>query len=377
MKSHLKSIHILSNCLFLCVLIIMGCQNAGEESTKSNVRSNLYAKNFSIEAFSDYKVLTVSNGWEGSTENFQYILYKNEKPKGFPKATFIKLPVQRVACMSSTHTVFLKNILAEKAIVAVSSGLYDKDLQNKVTEGTIKSLGDGININYELLIDAEPDVVFTFGVSDGSSVRKIKSLGLTPVIISEFRETHPLAKAEWEKFFAAFFEADFLADRDFSILVKQYDYVKDIAAKAKKRPTVFTGVPFQGIWYVPSGSSTVAQYIEDAGGDYLWKDKKGTMSLELGFEVVFDKAENAGKWLDVGYVFSKKEVAAQDSRFQNFKAFQSGEMYNYTKRVSEQGIFDYYESATSRPDIILKDFVKALHPDLMPNHDFYYYEKME
>lgn len=361
--------------LVLIILLIISCQEA-EQSKTVEAENNEYAQNFSIETFDNYKILTVKNAWEGSKETFRYVLYKNEKP-AIDNATFIKLPIKKVACLSSTHTAFLKNLQEEKTVKAVSLDLYDSTFQNKVESGEIKKIGDGMTINYETLIDVEPDVVFTFGVSDGSSVNKIKSLGMTPVIIAEFRETHPLAKAEWERFFAAFFDKEALASQHFKSTSDEYSKIKNVVQSQKNQPKVFTGVPFQGIWYVPSGSSTVGQYIADAGGDYLWKDKTGVMSLELDFEVVFDKAQNAEKWLDVGFVFSKKDVATKDKRFQEFQAFQKDEMYNYSKRVSEKGIFDYYESGVIYPHLILKDFAKAFYPELFENDEFEYYEPLK
>jgi iron complex transport system substrate-binding protein len=320
--------------------------------------------------------LSVKNAWEGSKEIFKYVLYKNEKP-AINDATFIKLPIKTAACLSSTHTAFLKNLDEANVVKAVSLDVYDSTFQNQVKSGAIKKIGDGATINYEMLIDVEPDVVFTFGVSDGSSVNKIKSLGLTPVIIAEFRESHPLAKAEWERFFGAFFDKEAIANQHFKTTSEAYLSIKELVQSQKNQPKVFTGVPFQGIWYVPSGSSTVGQYIADAGGDYLWKDKTGSMSLELDFEVVFDKSQEAEKWMDVGFVFSKKDVASKDKRFQQFKAFQTGEMYNYSKRVNENGIFDYYESGVIYPHLILRDFAKAFYPNLFENEDFEYYEQLK
>ena len=362
----------------LFILCFSHCQNQ-EKEEEPKAERNIYARfaeNFDIETFGDYILLTVRDAFEGSDEAFEYVLYKKEKPEDYPDATFIKLPIKKAVCMSTTHAAFLSAINMEDAIVAVAGNLYDEKLQAKVKNGEIKNLGDGTNLNYELLLDLEPDVVFTFGVSDAASFNKIKSLGLTPVIVSEFRDVTPQARAEWIKFFAAFFGQEKMAELQFKMINTNYQNTKNIASTAEKQPTVFTGVPFQGTWFVPSGENFVAQFIADANGDYLWKDKKGSMSLALDFEAVFGKAADADKWLDVGYVFSKSDVSKMDKRFEQFSAFQTGEMYNYTAKVSNTGGFDYYESAVVRPDLVLRDFVKALHPDLI-EEDFYYYEKMK
>jgi len=38
---------------------------------------------------------------------------------------------------------------------------------------------------------------------------------------------------------------------------------------------------------------------------------------------------------------------------------------------------DYYESGVANPDKILADLVAIFHPELMPEHDFYYYTQLK
>ena len=37
----------------------------------------------------------------------------------------------------------------------------------------------------------------------------------------------------------------------------------------------------------------------------------------------------------------------------------------------------YYEQSPSRPDLVLKDFIKILHPELMQNYEFTYATKIQ
>ena len=36
----------------------------------------------------------------------------------------------------------------------------------------------------------------------------------------------------------------------------------------------------------------------------------------------------------------------------------------------------YYELAPNRPDLVLQDIVKILHPTLLPEHDMYFFSKL-
>jgi iron complex transport system substrate-binding protein len=42
--------------------------------------------------------------------------------------------------------------------------------------------------------------------------------------------------------------------------------------------------------------------------------------------------------------------------------------------VNAYGGNDYWESGIVHPDVILADLVKILHPDLLPDHELYYYQ---
>jgi iron complex transport system substrate-binding protein len=346
---------------------------------QENSNSNQFAKNFNITDSGDYKIVEVNNLLDNSSESYKYILYKNEQPKDIENAIFIKLPIKSAACLSTTHIAMIAELEAGNIIKGATNTnlIYNTSVVEQVKNQEVKELGFEGNLNYETLLDLNPDIVFTYGLSDLNQVNKLKSLGLKPVVVAEFREKTPLARAEWIKFFAAFLEKESKATTIFNEVSQEYQSLSSEVTKLENRPTVFTGIPFQGVWYVPTGESYLAKYINDAGGDYLWKDSKGSLSLSLDLEAIFAKAQNAEKWLDVGFVFSKADVEKSDNRMANFEAFGAGEMYNYTKRVNANGGFDIYESAIVYPNIVLKDFVKILQPQLLPEQELYYYEQMK
>jgi iron complex transport system substrate-binding protein len=66
-----------------------------------------------------------------------------------------------------------------------------------------------------------------------------------------------------------------------------------------------------------------------------------------------------------------------DSRYTAFKAFKNSKIYSYTARISENGGYDFYESAIVRPDLVLADLIKILYPEKLPEHKLYYYEQLK
>jgi iron complex transport system substrate-binding protein len=99
--------------------------------------------------------------------------------------------------------------------------------------------------------------------------------------------------------------------------------------------------------------------------------------LYLDFESVFDRAADADFWLNVGYWDSLATGLAEDERYAEFRAFQEGNVFNNTQRITPGGGVDMYESGVTNPDVVLADLVKIFHPDLLPDHELFYYQKLD
>ena len=58
-------------------------------------------------------------------------------------------------------------------------------------------------------------------------------------------------------------------------------------------------------------------------------------------------------------------------------SFKNKKVYSFTNKVGETGGLIYFELAPNRPDIVLKDIIKILHPELLPNHKFYFFDQLK
>jgi iron complex transport system substrate-binding protein len=52
-------------------------------------------------------------------------------------------------------------------------------------------------------------------------------------------------------------------------------------------------------------------------------------------------------------------------------------MYNYNRRINDQGSNDYWESGSMHPDLVLADLIRILHPRLLPQDSLYYYKQLK
>ena len=121
----------------------------------------------------------------------------------------------------------------------------------------------------------------------------------------------------------------------------------------------------------------MATYFKDANLNYLWKETKGTGSLPLSFENVLTKAQNADFWLNCGFFESKAQMLQHNKNYATFKAFKENNLYTYAKRKGATGGLIYFEVSSVRPDLVLKDFIKITQPDLLPDYQLTFFDKLE
>jgi iron complex transport system substrate-binding protein len=342
-----------------------------------------YARNFTLEYMADYKLLTVVIPWAGATEPIQYALV----PKGQPDpsdiddAMIVHTPVESFVSLSTTYLPFLEQIDALSSLVAVDSSayIYNPEVRNWLEVGAVSEVGSGAVINVERLVDLNPDLIMTSasGFADYDSHPQLLEAGLKVVINSDYLEQDPLGRAEWGKFIAAFFDKEVEADRLFDEVVARYQQAKALTSDLTERVTVFTNTAYEGTWYMPGGESYIAILLSDAGADYVFKDIEGSGAQPLDFEVVLEGAKDADYWINVGAIADLPSLAAMDARYADFNAYQQGNVYTYSKRVSDLGAVDYFESGAAAPDVILMDLIKAFYPDLLPEHEFFFYQALQ
>jgi iron complex transport system substrate-binding protein len=146
---------------------------------------------------------------------------------------------------------------------------------------------------------------------------------------------------------------------------------------AQQKPTIFGTIPYGNIWYMPAGKSFAATIWQDAGAEYAWQTTEGVGSLQISIEEVIAKAQKTTIWVNTGAFTSLQELIASDNRFANFLAVQKKQVYNCNKRVGEGGGNEFYEYGVIRPDIVLKDLARILYPNIYPNYELYFYQKLE
>lgn len=368
----------------LAILSLCACGNKTkkESSTIATAEKNSlqYAKGFDIFYTSNYKTIVVYNPWTDGEIQQTYYLVNNDTVQTPSDGIKILIPVDNVAISSSTHVEFL-NLLGELSTVkgvCTPHLIYNDTLRSCYAASQIQSLGDAHNVNLEQLLHLRPDVYFAASYNQqDEQAKRLQQSGVNLVFNNEWTESSLLARAEWLKFVAAFFNKEQLADSLFAQIERDYLAASAIAQSVELRPTVMAGGNFKGTWYMPSGASYMARLFADAGADYFYKDETSTSaSLALNFETVLTHFHNADVWLNAPTV-TLSALIQMDERHNLFRSAREGRVYGFYGRTLPSGANDFWESAVARPDLVLKDLIWALHPQLLPEYQPIYIIKLQ
>jgi iron complex transport system substrate-binding protein len=342
-----------------------------------------HAKGFTVSYHKHYKQITVAKPWRDANVKFQYVLVQcgTPIPQGFKPEQVVEVPVRSVVALSTTHLVQLEKIGVIDRLIGVNDMkiVTTQSVLDRHQKSPIAEVGNPANPNVERILDLAPDLVTSYGTGDPKfdGYPKLLEAQQKVAIVSEYMEPTALGQAEWIKFLALFFNREAAANQTFDQVEKRYQQIAAKAKTVKKRPTVFTGFDNKGTWYVPGGDSYVAKLLADAGADYLWRDDRSSGSMTLSFEQVFDRASDAEYWLNGSQKWkSRQDLIQTDSRYQQFTAVKTGNLYSPILRVNAEGGNDYWQSGIANPDLILTDLVKLFHPELLPDAAFTYYKKL-
>ena len=349
-----------------------------------------YADGFTLEYFNSYKVLTVTRPYLGAPEgeSFQYLLVQcgTPAPEGFDGVPMIEVPIDSAISMSTTQLPHFVTLDILDALVGVDGGFYvsTPEVLAKYEVGELVEVGFGSEVNTEVALDTGADIVFGYasGAPDYDAYPKLEEAGLQTAINAEYAEVSPLARAEWIKFTAAFFNKEAEAEAYFNEIATEYEALADLTAElpADERPTVLWNAfsSFIDAWAIPGAETYVGVILNDAGAKVALGEHAPESSVNLSFETVYDEGLDADIWIPVLFgVATLEDFAALDSRYMDFAAFQSGEVYNTDGRVNANGGNDYFENGVNEPHVVLADLISIIHPDLLPDHTPVYLRKME
>ncbi len=371
----------------LCISIlslIFGCKTESEKAVGFSEKVELsYAKGFSIAKGDGFWKIQVTQPWTGSDQTFNYLIVEENRtaPAGDFDAV-IQLPVESVILTSTTQIPHL-DLTGQtgKLIGFPQTDLISSEKARRLIDsGKVRDLGKGPAANPELIIELNPDWIMISTLGDDLRYLDLLKTAEIPAIINgEYVEQHPLGRAEWIKLTGILLGEYEGAKAVFEEIETAYLEAEKLAKKIPdaQKPSVLSGVIYQDIWYAPGSESWGAQILNNAGGRYVFAEEIGTGSLQLNYEFVLDQAMESDFWIGSADFASLEKMAEVEPRYKAIKAFKQGRVFTYTHKKGKTGGLEYFELGYMRPDLILKDLMKILHPELLPDYELYFYNQLD
>ena len=337
-----------------------------------------YAHGFSIDYFRNYTRLTVYNPWKkGNISAVYYLIPHAGIATPDPKLTII-VPLHSMAATSCTHVAFLEALHELSTLTGMASPqlVYSAAFRQLDAEGKILDLGDPFHLNVEKTMELQPQMVMMTNYNQiNTAADQLVQAGIPVVFNDEWMESTPLGRAEWIKFVAAFYNKGKLADSLFQNMTTRYLALKQLARQASDRPSILVGNSFKGTWYMPSGTGFMGHLLADAQCSYYFSNDTTVGSIPVNFEQALQHFRNASVWLNCSSL-NLTALQNSDSRYQLFKSFQNQQVYSLDGRITQNGGNDFWEGGVVHPDILLRDYIRVLHPELLPNQPLVYLMKM-
>ncbi len=137
--------------LYLVVFVILSACNAPEKREVKDVSTEIkltYAKRFKIKKNTEFTTIELLGNKNNNDVTATFILYPNEKPLANKNAYYIKVPVKKIACMSSIYGAMINKLDAQQSIVAIDNVDYytNSFIIDGVNNKSIIELAKGFNV---------------------------------------------------------------------------------------------------------------------------------------------------------------------------------------------------------------------------------------
>lgn len=256
-----------------------------------------------------------------------------------------KKSFKRVVLLNTPYCAYVSKLNVQASVVGIAAF---ESLNSNVLgfdEDSIVNVGEKGVLNLEKIQALQPDLI----ICSSYQVQELSLITSCPVlIVNEFWEQHPLAKAEWLKLFGALFNEVETANELFKEI--ESEYLKNIQSATSKLK-VMNVQQYGAHYYTPGCESLLNQLLNDAGV-VVNCDGEGSKSKELSKEQVLMYSLE----LDALLYFStndktRKEVL-EELAIRNFKG--KVLLCNTVKT-------GYFEEAVLHPDQLLKELKSCIH----------------
>ena len=338
----------------LVLLVVMGCQSNPEQQQKQAKNLCHYSDLLTIIAAKNGFLIQIQNP-EQPKEIFEFQLNK---------------PFKRIAVLSATHVGMLAAIDQQQRLCAIPDKryLHDPLVKKAVAKGKVADLKSEQQLSIQKLLAHHTQALVYSGFGpEQAQIKRLRSIGMTCIPNYEWRETHPLARAEWILLFGAMTGHFAQAQQYFKKVCQNYKRSKTQPTLCNSMPVVISGYVYGDQWVAPAANSFEARLYADVDFAYYFNAKSGTGSCFSSIQSVLAKSAGVVIWLNPGQP-TRAALLQQYPKYKYFPFFKK-RVFCYTHNTNF-----YWEWAAVRPDWVLSDLshIRANQTDSL-----YFYKELQ
>lgn len=344
-----------------------------------------YAQHFTVTYHDHYKIVRTNatlypDGKETAGEDQSDVLVLVQKGTPAPAlegplagATMIPIPAEDVAVNVEYSESFLRELGLVDHITAIG-GLYsyDEQMRNKARNQEVGQIGYSWHSppNLEVLLERQPGLFLMTlaSLAHTESLDKCRQLGIPTAAVFDWAEQDYLARAEWIKFYALFFNAEGRANQVFAQISNRIEELRAVTAQQPQESALWAYYTGNGQWATQI-TSFPAQYMRDA---HLKNVLLGKVKPDANGKQVLDTeqlllhGQDATHWI-IGDIHASP--LPKETLMSSFQAWNTEKLYHNMGRVDHRSnTSDWYATAIVRPDSVLADLIKLAHPTLLSDY---------
>lgn len=325
-----------------------------------------YAKGLKIDYQPDGIHVTVSNPDPSA---------RMSKPETF----IITKPAHRFITTTALQLGNFEVLGLEDRIVGMNTlrHIFSPTILARQKSGETMSVGKEGNFDIEKIMTAQPEYILV-SASKYGGFETLRETGIPLIPHHGYKETDPLGQAEWIKLIGILTGETRRANAVFADIERKYTTLQQEVQEAcagKQLPTVMSGRQMRDGWYIVGGNSYMAQLFKDAGADYIMHDNKESGGVTLDFETAYAQGIHADYWQTDGSYkgeYTLETLAQEDERYATMDAYRQGHVLFCNLSQTP-----YRELAGVQPHLMLADFIKVFHPEILPSYTPTYYKLLK
>jgi iron complex transport system substrate-binding protein len=344
-----------------------------------------YAQQVRVSYHGNYKVIDFIPAVH-TQETFRYVLVQcgTPPPSGYPGARVVQVPAGRFVLNDAAYGSAVVRLGLLDQLVGISSFLSytTPEILARKQSGRIREVASRSHSPLEATIAVDPDLVFLFysAYPNANLHPQLSRMGVAGIPMAGHFEANLLARSEWIKLMALFFNSEREAEAVFAPAAARYEELAGRSRSVGHRPDVLLGFPSdRDTWALNGGRNFMAQLIWDAGGHYFWSNQQAGSLVKADFERILDEALDTSIGLGttgVSRVNSRRALIERDARMAFFTPVAKDGVQASNRGMDDRHAQPYADQSMDKPDIVLSDVVSALHPELLPGYKPIFFQKL-